>query len=207
MSEKIENNFSEKSVAEQDIAEKDVAKKVGGWKQKTREVVYDNPWIQVSHQEVERPNGTEGIYGVVHFKSRAIGVVAVDENNNTWLVKQSRYPNNETTIEIPEGGGPLNEDPLEAAKRELLEETGIVASNWELLMELRTSNSVTDEIAYIYTARGLVHGEQQLEDTEDIEVLKVPLEQAIEMAMNGEIVDAMSVAALLKISVIQSRNF
>lgn len=178
--------------------------KIGGWKQKSCDVVYENPWIQVSHQEVERPNGSEGIYGVVHFKSRAIGVVPIDDEQNTWLVKQSRYPNNETTIEIPEGGGPLNEEPLSAAKRELLEEAGLTAQKWELLMELRTSNSVTDEIAYIYTARDLSEGEQQLEETEDITLLKVPLKQAVEMAMNGEIVDAMSVAALLKVTIQES---
>ena len=104
--------------------------KVGGWQQKSQEVIYDNPWIQVRHEEVIRPNGTEGIYGVVHFKSHAIGIIAVDDDDNIWLVQQSRYPNNETTIEIPEGGGPLNEAPLAAAKRELLEETGLTAQNW-----------------------------------------------------------------------------
>ena len=187
-----------------EIEQQDLSEKVGGWKQKTKEVVYDNPWIQVSHQEVERPNGTEGIYGVVHFKSRAIGIVAIDESDNTWLVKQSRYPNNETTLEIPEGGGPLEENPLEAAKRELLEETGLSAEKWELLMELRTSNSVTDEIAYIYMATQLRQGEQQLEDTEDIELIKIPFDQAVDKAMNGEIVDAMSVAALLKVARLRS---
>jgi len=183
----------------------DATKKVGGWRQKSQTVVYDNPWIQVRHEEVERPNGTEGIYGVVHFKSRAIGVIALDEYDNTWLVKQSRYPNDETTIEIPEGGGPLDEAPLEAAKRELKEETGLSAHSWELLMELRTSNSVTDEVGYIYLATDLTSGEQSLEDTEDIELLKVPFKQAVDMAMNGEIVDAMSLAALFKVALMKTK--
>ena len=177
--------------------------KIGGWQQKNQQIAYDNPWIQVRHEEVIRPNGTEGIYGVVHFKSRAIGVVAIDNEDNTWLVKQSRYPNNETTIEIPEGGGPLDEDPLAAAKRELQEETGFTASHWEHLLELRTSNSVTNEKAYIFLATDLTEGQQNLEDTEDIELIKVPIQQAIDMAMNGEIIDAMSVAALLKIAVLR----
>lgn len=177
--------------------------KIGGWKQRSSTIAYDNPWIQVRHEEVIRPNGTEGIYGVVHFKSRAIGVIAVDDNDNIWLVKQSRYPNNETTIEIPEGGGLLDEPPLEAAKRELLEETGLTAEQWQPLMELRTSNSVTDEIAFIFLATGLSQGKQQLEDTEDIEVIKVKVTEAIEMAMNGQITDAMSVAALLKLALIR----
>lgn len=179
--------------------------KIGGWIQKSQEIRYDNPWIQIRHEEVIRPNGTEGIYGVVHFKSNAIGVIAIDEDDNTWLVKQSRYPNNETTIEIPEGGGPLEEHPLEAAKRELKEETGFTASDWQLLMELRTSNSVTDEKAYIFLATGLTAGEQELEDTEDIELIKVSVDTAIEMAMNGDIIDAMSVAALLKLAIQRKR--
>ena len=177
--------------------------KVEGWQQKSQEVVYDNPWIQVRHEEVIRPNGTEGIYGVVHFKSHAIGIIAVDDDDNIWLVQQSRYPNNETTIEIPEGGGPLHEAPLAAAKRELLEETGLTAQNWQPFMELRTSNSVTDEVAYIFLATELSQGQQQLEDSEDIELLKVSVDQAVMMALNGEITDAMSVAALLKLALIR----
>ena len=177
--------------------------KVGGWQQKSQEVVYDNPWIQVRHEEVIRPNGTEGIYGVVHFKSHAIGIIAVDDDDNICLVQQSRYPNNETTIEIPEGGGPLTEAPLAAAKRELLEETGLTAQNWQPFMELRTSNSVTDEVAYIFLATELSQGQQQLEDSEDIELLKVSVDKAVMMALNGEITDAMSVAALLKLALIR----
>ncbi|WP_290705121.1 NUDIX hydrolase [Amphritea sp.] len=177
--------------------------KVGGWQQKSQETVYENPWIQVQHEEVIRPNGTEGIYGVVHFKSHAIGIIALDDDDNTWLVRQSRYPNNETTIEIPEGGGPLDEPPLEAAKRELLEETGLTAEHWQPFMELRTSNSVTDEIAFIFLATGLSQGKQQLEDTEDIELIKIKTTEAIEMAINGEITDAMSVAALLKLALLR----
>jgi 8-oxo-dGTP pyrophosphatase MutT (NUDIX family) len=177
--------------------------KVGGWQQKSQKIVYDNPWLEVRHEEVIRPNGSEGIYGVVHFKSNAIGVVAVDDEDNTWLVKQSRYPNNETTIEIPEGGGPLDEQPIDAAKRELKEETGFTAAHWQPLLELRTSNSVTDEKAYIFLATQLTPGKQDLEETEDIELIKVPLKQAISMAMNGEIIDAMSVAALLKLAVLK----
>lgn len=180
--------------------------KIGGWLQKTQDIAYENPWIEVRHEQVIRPNGSEGIYGVVHFKSHAIGIVAIDDDDNTWLVKQSRYPNNETTIEIPEGGGPLNELPLAAAKRELKEETGLTAANWQPLLELRTSNSVSDEKAYIFLATELTHGEQELEETEDIELIKVSITKAIEMAMNGEIIDAMSVAALLKIALMRNAN-
>tara|TARA_R110000868_G_scaffold282933_1_gene543309 strand:+ start:227 stop:781 length:555 start_codon:yes stop_codon:yes gene_type:complete len=174
--------------------------KVGGWCQLSETEVYDNPWIRITHEEVRRPNGSEGIYGVVHFKNQAVGVVPIDSNGNTWLVSQSRYTLNARTWEIPEGGSPVGEDPLDTAKRELLEEVGLIAATWQPLMTLHTTNSVSDEVGHIFVAEGISHGEQSLEDTEDIEVKKLPLEEAVAMAMNGEITDALSVAALLKVA-------
>lgn len=174
--------------------------KVGGWRRNSTQTVYDNPWIQVRHEEVTRPNGTEGIYGVVHFKNRAIGVVPIDGEGNTWLVKQSRYACDEFTLEIPEGGGSFDQTPLEAAQRELKEETGLLANKWEPLLTLRTSNSVCDEMAYLYLAQELTLGEQELEDTEDIELIKMPLADALELAKNAGIVDALSVAALFRVA-------
>ncbi len=174
--------------------------KIGGWRQLSETRVYDNNWIRVTHEEVERPNGTEGIYGVVHFKNQAVGVIPIDEEGNTWLVGQSRYTLNEFSWEIPEGGSPMNEDPLESAKRELEEEVGLIAKDWELLMKLHTSNSVSDEVGFIYVAKGLSKGVQQLEDTEDIQVKKLPLTDAIEMAKRGEVTDAMSLAALYRMA-------
>lgn len=174
--------------------------KTGGWKTKTSSVVYENPWIKVSHEEVITPKGTDGIYGVVHFKNMAIGVVPIDAEGNTWLVKQSRYTLNQYTWEIPEGGCPEGESPLAAAKRELEEEVGVTASQWEELMVLHTSNSVTDEFCTVFIARYLAPGVQHLEATEDIEVKKLPLAEAIAMVKRGEITDAISVAALLRIA-------
>ncbi|MFL0800559.1 MAG: NUDIX hydrolase [Agarilytica sp.] len=173
--------------------------KIGGWRQKSEDTVYENNWIRVTHDEVLRPNGSEGIYGVVHFKNQAVGVVPIDEDGNTWLVSQSRYTLDQRTWEIPEGGSPVGEDPLETAKRELQEEVGLHAKEWETLMTLHTSNSVTDEVGYIYVAKGLSLGDQHLEDTEDIEVKKLPLIEAIDMAKRGEITDAMSLAALFRL--------
>ncbi len=173
--------------------------KIGGWRQKSEDTVYENNWIRVTHDEVLRPNGSEGIYGVVHFKNQAVGVVPIDEDGNTWLVSQSRYTLDQRTWEIPEGGSPIGEDPLETAKRELQEEVGLHAKEWETLMTLHTSNSVTDEVGYIYVAKGLSLGEQSLEDTEDIMVKKLPLSEAIDMAKRGDITDAMSLAALFRL--------
>jgi 8-oxo-dGTP pyrophosphatase MutT (NUDIX family) len=175
-----------------------IAEKIGGWKTKTSTVAYENPWIKISHEEVTTPKGTDGIYGVVHFKNTAIGIVPLDEEGNTWLVKQSRYTLNQYTWEIPEGGCPQGEEPLNAAKRELEEEVGLQARDWQQLMTMHLSNSVTDEFCVVFLARQLFSGIQNLESTEDIEYKKLPLTDAIDMVIRGEITDAISVAALLR---------
>jgi len=180
--------------------------KVGGWQRLHVDLRYENPWIKVTHEEVITPSGTQGIYGLVHFKNRAVGVIPIDDEGNTWLVRQSRYALNCYTWEIPEGGAPEGEDMLEAAKRELEEEAGLIAQSWEELMTLHQSNSVTDEIGKIYVARNLQPGEQQLEPTEDIEIRKMPLDDAIAMVEKGEITDAMSVAGLLRMALLKSRS-
>lgn len=177
-----------------------MAEKIGGWKTNTSHVVYENPWIKVSHEEVTTPKGTDGIYGVVHFKNTAIGVVPIDDQGNTWLVRQSRYSLNQYTWEIPEGGCPSGEEPISAAKRELEEEVGLQAREWQQLMTMHLSNSVTDEFCVVFVARDLFAGVQNLESTEDIEYKKVPLIDAIEMVKCGEITDAISVAALLRVA-------
>jgi len=170
------------------------------WTTKKSTLVYENAWIKVSHNEVITPKNTDGIYGVVHFKNIAIGIVPIDDEGNTWLVKQSRYALNLSTWEIPEGGCPENELPLVAAQRELEEEVGLQARDWQQLMTLHTSNSVTDESCIIFVAKNLYAGKQQLDATEDIQVKKLPLREAINMVLNGEITDAISVAALLRLA-------
>lgn len=180
--------------------------KVGGWLRLKSQVAYDNPWIRVYHEEVKTPNGTDGIYGVVHFKSTAVGVVPIDHEGNTWLVRQSRYTLNEFTWEIPEGGAKLDEPTLECAKRELEEEVGLQARHWRELMRLHLSNSVTDEAAVIYVATDLYATMQNLDATEDIEVRKLPLSEAVAMALSGEITDAISVAALLRLALVEQMH-
>ncbi len=175
-------------------------KKVGGWQQLDQKLMYENPWIRVTHENVKRPNNTDGIYGVVHFKNTAVGVIPIDDDGNTWLVKQSRYPIDTFTWEIPEGGSPEGESPLVTAKRELQEEVGLLANDWQELLKMHLSNSVTDEVAYIYVAKSLEVTAQELEDTEDIEVKKLPLTEALQMALNGEITDSLSVAGLMRLA-------
>ena len=183
--------------------QKNPIEKIGGWKTKSTNVVYENPWIKISHEEVITPKGTDGIYGVVHFKNTAIGVVPIDDEGNTWLVKQSRYALNQYTWEIPEGGCPHGEEPINAAKRELEEEVGLQARHWEQLMTMHLSNSVTDEFCVVFVARNLFAGTQQLESTEDIEYKKLSLKEAIDMVKRGEITDGISVAALLRLALME----
>ncbi len=160
--------------------------------------IYDNPWIQVSHRQVINPSGGNGIYGVVHFKHIAIGIVPIDAEGFTWLVGQYRYPLQEYSWEIPEGGGLRSVSPLESAKRELLEETGIVAQIWTPLLEMHLSNSVTDEYSLAFVAQELELGTAQPEETEQLQIRRILFADAVQMVLQGDITDALSVAALLK---------
>jgi len=168
------------------------------WQTLNKKLVYENPWIAVSHREVLNPAGNEGIYGVVHFKNLAVGVVPLDDHLQTWLVGQYRYTLNQYSWEIPEGGCPLGTSPLESAQRELLEETGITAAGWDLILDFHTSNSVTDEAGKVYIARDLSFGEAQPEETELLKIKKLPFQEALEMVFRGEITDSLSIMGLLR---------
>lgn len=170
------------------------------WHLVSRKEVYENPWIRVEHHEVLDPSGKPGIYGQVRFKNYAIGIIPLDENNNTWLVGQYRYPLDIYSWEIPMGGGPIGESILASAQRELQEETGIQATQWTELMLLHTSNSVTNEIGYVYLAEDLSYGPTNFESTEDLQVKKLPFSAVYDMVMNGEITDAISVSGILKLA-------
>ena len=170
------------------------------WVKLNERKVYENPWIRVDEHQVIDPNGNQGIYGKVSFKNKALAIVPVDEDLNTWLVGQYRYTLDEYSWEIPMGGGPLDTDLLESAKRELREETGIMAGRWEMIQRIHTSNSVTDEVGFIFLARDLNYGHTEFDDTEKLDIKKIPLREALEMALNNEITDSLSVTGLLKAS-------
>lgn len=169
------------------------------WKVLAEKRIYENPWIKLNEYDVINPSGGKGIYGKVFFKSIATGALPLDEELNTYLVGQYRFTVDQYSWEIPEGGGKFGVDPVESAKRELLEETGLVAEEWSKLIELHLSNSVTDEYAVIYLARKLSQQMASPEETEQLMVKKVPFEEAYQMVERGEITDAMSVAAILKV--------
>lgn len=169
------------------------------WQTLKSEEIYDSPWINLTKHDVINPNGNPGTYSVVHFKNIAIGIVALDEEKNTWIVGQYRYPLNQYSWEIPEGGGKLDINPLESAKRELLEETGIVAKKWTKIQEMHLSNSVSDEFCILYLAQNLEFKDAEPEDTEQLEVKKIPFEEFYNMVKTGEITDSLTVAAALKV--------
>lgn len=168
------------------------------WQTLTNRAVYDNAWIQVSHRDVLNPSGGPGIYGVVHFKNTAIGIVPLDGEGYTWLVGQYRYTLERYSWEIPEGGGPAGTDPLESARRELLEETGITARRWTPLLELHPSNSVTDEYGVAFVAQELSFGEAQPEETEQLHLQRLPFSEVVKMVLDGYITDALSMVSILK---------
>lgn len=159
----------------------------------------DNPWIKVTQNEVLNPSGGDGQYTVVHFQNHAIGIVPLDDRLNTWLVGQFRFPLNRYSWEIPEGGGSKDISLIESAQRELQEETGISAKTYQKLIEIDLSNSVSDEEGTVFLATGLSMGASNPEDTEEIQVKKLPLVEAIQMVHEGIIRDSLSVAALLKL--------
>jgi len=174
------------------------------WTCKSTEAIYDNPWIKIEEDQVIRPNGSEGIYGRVHFKNKALGIIPLDEQQNTWLVGQYRYTLNEYSWEIPMGGVPLSEDTLAGAKRELKEETGLTAKRWTKLLKVHTSNSVTDEFGFVYLAEEISVGETNWDDTEELIINKLPLAEAIRMVEESKITDSLSVAGLLRLARILS---
>lgn len=171
------------------------------WKTLNQETAYENAWIRVEHHNVLNPAGNPGIYGKVHFKNTAISIVAVDSEGYTYLVGQYRYTLNAYSWEVPEGGCSIEsgESSLEAAKRELVEETGLIAAQWTELGEVYLSNSVSDEKAVMYLAQNLSQHQACPEESEQLKIRRIPLKEAIEMAQNGQITDALSVLTLLKI--------
>lgn len=170
------------------------------WTKTDSRLVYENPWIRLREDQVINPAGKPGIYGVVSFKNLAIGIIPLDEAKNTWLVGQYRYSLKEWSWEIPMGGGPLKINPLESAKRELKEETGLTAHRWTEMMRIHTSNSVTDEEGIVYLAEDLVPGETEFEETEQLVIKKLPLKEAVSMVMEGKITDSISVGGLLALA-------
>lgn len=176
------------------------------WKTHSSEQVYESPWISVHKHIVTNPGGLPGTYSVVHFKNLAIGVIVLDEENNTWLVGQYRYPIGKYTWEIPEGGGKLDVDPLDSAKRELLEETGITAKKWTQIQEMYLSKSATDEFCILYLAQDLSFGKSAPEPEEELQLVKIPFEELYQLVLSNKITDSLTVTAVLKVKLMMGEK-
>lgn len=176
------------------------------WQKISSKKIYENPWLILEEHDVVNPAGGKGIYGKVSFKNKALGIIPIDSEGNTWLVGQYRYTLDKYSWEIPMGGGPLGEDILLSAKRELREETGLTALKWTQVMRIHTSNSVTDEEGFVFLAEELEQGETAFEETEDLKILKLSFAEAVEWAMDGRITDAISIAGLLKVWAMRTKD-
>ncbi|MCE3008527.1 MAG: NUDIX hydrolase [Bacteroidetes bacterium] len=172
------------------------------WQTLSSRVAYENPWIQLTEHQVLNPAGKPGIYGTVHFKNLAIGIIPLDAAGYTWLVGQYRYPLGQYSWEIPEGGGPMGISPEESARRELKEETGLEAQNLQLLVTTHLSNSVSDEVGYVYLATGLTEGSWAPEETEVLQLRRLPFEEAYQMVLRAEITDSLAVAGILRLKLL-----
>jgi ADP-ribose pyrophosphatase len=177
----------------------------GPWTRRSRRVAYENAWITIWHDEVTRPDGAPGVYGVVHFANLAAGVLVLDDADRVLLVGQHRYALDAWSWEIPEGGVPAGETPLEGARRELIEETGVEAADWRELATVHLSNSVSDELAILFFATGLTHGIAAPDGTEALEVRWLPFEEVLAMALDGRITDAMTVVAVERLALLRAR--
>ena len=172
----------------------------GPWVRRSRRIAYENAWITIWHDEVTRPDGIPGVYGVVHFANLAAGVLALDDRDRVLLVGQHRYPLDAYSWEIPEGGVPPGESPLDGAQRELREETGVEATDWRELLRFHLSNSVTDEAGVLFVARAHGHGEAHPDPTEDLVIRWLAFDEAMAMIGDGRITDAMTIMALQQVA-------
>jgi len=176
------------------------------WQTLNSEIKFDTPWISVTKHDVIDPSGKPALYGTVSFKNLAIGIIPIDNQGNTWIVGQWRYPLKQYSWEIIEGGGPIGIDPIESAKRELKEEAGLEAKKYTLICNMHTSNSVSDEYCFIYLAQDLTEGESEPEDSEDLTIKKIPFSEAYDMVMNGEITDSLSMVGILKTKILLEKG-
>jgi 8-oxo-dGTP pyrophosphatase MutT (NUDIX family) len=172
----------------------------GPWRRLSRQVAYENGWIVVWHDEVIHPDGNPGIYGVVHFRNAASGVVVLDEADQVLLVGQHRYTLEEYSWEIPEGGVSPDESPLDGIRRELREETGCEASTWVEIGSYALSNSITDERGLLWLATGLSHGTARPDPSEELAVRWVPFDDALAMTGDGRISDAVSIMGIQRVA-------
>lgn len=173
------------------------------WRTHSSQEVFDNPYVKIIRNEVTRPSGRPGVYSVISFKRVAVAIIPVDEEGCTWLVGQYRYPHDTYEWEVPEGGAEPGEDPEDCARRELREEAGLIAGTLTPILHMQLSNSTTNEISHSFLATNLTPTEPEPDETEQLAIHRLPLAEAYAMVLRGEIRDALSVATLLKLKLLQ----
>jgi ADP-ribose pyrophosphatase len=161
-------------------------------------IAYENAWIKVEHQEIIRPDGAPGVYGIVHFANRAVAVLPLEANGDVWLVGQWRRPLNAWSWEIPEGGVPFDEDLEAGARRELEEEAGLIAGTFLKVLEFDTSNCVTDEVGTSYIAYDLTQGTLAPDPTEVLSLRRVHFTDLLAEIDQGLIRDGPTLATVLR---------
>jgi 8-oxo-dGTP pyrophosphatase MutT (NUDIX family) len=183
-----------------DQSDSEVANRIGPWTRRSRTVAYENPWVTVWHDEVARPDGSPGIYGVVHFANLAAGAVVLDDDDRVLLVGQHRYTLDTYSWEIPEGGVPAGESALDGARRELREETGVEADGWREIVRFHLSNSISDEAGVLFAARATSHGVASPEPSEALAIRWLAFDEALAMTTDGRITDAMTILGLQRVA-------
>lgn len=172
-------------------------RKVGPWRVTSERMVFENPWLRLVDHKVVHPDGSPGEYGVVRFSNLAIGILPIDKDGMVTLVGQHRFPHDDYSWELPEGGGDLKTDPLISAQRELAEETGLSARNWAPLCAFDISNSVTDERAVCFLAWNLRQGAAAPEPSEALTMKRVSFKTLLDMVLSGEISDSLTIVMTL----------
>jgi 8-oxo-dGTP pyrophosphatase MutT (NUDIX family) len=173
------------------------------WKTLSSRTAYENAWLRVREDQVTRPDGQPGIYGVVEIRP-SVGIVALNERDEVVLVGQWRYTVNRYSWEIPRGGSRADEvDVQRAAERELAEEAGVIATHWQSMGTVDVGNGVLDDVQSLYLATGLAATSTNFDPEEDISIVWKPFEEAVRMALNGTMTEVCSIAAILKLAMLR----
>ena len=176
-------------------------KKRGPWWVTGTKIVYQNPWIKVREDQVIRPDGKLGIFGVVSMV-HGVSALPVDNKNKVYLTEEYHYGVERVTVEAISGGIDKGETRLQAAKRELKEETGLTAKKWDYLGFVDPFTTVVVSPNHMFLARGLSQSTASPEETEKINVIKVPLKKAIKWVLEGKITHSATATLILKADLI-----